>query len=80
VVTYYNDPGLTPTTGDFQILVDGAPVAAFAPNAAARRFFDAQYPIPTSATYGHRMVTVKFDGGADGRIAPVFGVRMIRVK
>ncbi|MDE3127888.1 MAG: glycoside hydrolase family 127 protein [Gemmatimonadota bacterium] len=80
VVTYYNDPGLTPTTGDFRILVGDAPVATFAPNGSARGFFDVQYPIPTSATFGRRMVTVKFDGGAAGRVAPVFGVRMIRAR
>ncbi len=80
VVTYYNDPGLTPTTGDFRILVNDTPVATFAPNASAKGFFDVEYPIPTTATYGRRLATVKFDAGATGRIAPVFGVRMIRAQ
>ena len=78
VVTYYNDPGLTPTTGDFRILVDGTPVASFEPNADARGFYDARYPIPSAATRGRKRVTVNFDAGEKGRIAPVFGVRVVK--
>ncbi|MGH7668366.1 MAG: DUF6805 domain-containing protein, partial [Gemmatimonadaceae bacterium] len=79
VVTYYNDPGLTPSAGDFRILVDGAAVASFAPNADAKGFYDARYAMAADATRGKQHVTVKFDGGAHGRIAPVFGVRMVTV-
>jgi uncharacterized protein len=78
VVTYYNDPGLTPTTGDFRILVDGAPIATFAPGAGAKGFFDVRYALPANLTAARKTVTVKFDGEATGRIAPVFGVRMVR--
>ncbi len=52
VVTYYNDPGLTPTTGDFRILVDDTAVASFTPDAAAKGFYDARYPVPPAATHG----------------------------
>lgn len=78
VVTYYNDPGLTPTTGDFSILVNDTVVAAFGPNADARGFYDVRYQIPAAATRGRAHVTVKFDGGDHGRIAPVFGVRLVK--
>jgi hypothetical protein len=78
VVTYYNDPGLTPTTGDFRILVDGTPVATFAPDAGATGFFDVRYAVPADVTRGKSKVTVKFDGGERGRIAPVFGARTVR--
>jgi hypothetical protein len=78
VVTYYNDPGLTPTTGDFAILVDGTEVAKFAPDQYARNFFDATYAVPGALTRGKKWVTVRFDGGEHGRVAPVFGVRMVR--
>ena len=78
VVTYYNDPGLTPTTGDFGVAVDGTEVARFAPNANARGFYDTRYPVPAALTSGKQQVTVTFDGGDHGRIAPVFGVRMVK--
>ena len=78
VVTYYNDPGLTPTTGDFRVLVDGTPVATFAPDASASGFFDTTYALPAELTRGKHAVTVKFEAGAHGRVAPVFGVRMVK--
>lgn len=78
VVTYYNDPGLAPTTGDFQILVDGTVVATFAPNSAARGFYEGSYAVPATVTVGKSKVTVRFDGGDHGRIAPVYGVRLAR--
>ncbi len=78
VVTYFNDPGLTPTTGDFRILVDGTAIASFAPDTKARGFYDARYPIPPAATRGKQHVVVKFDAGDRGRIAPIFGVRAVK--
>ena len=78
VVTYYNDPGLTPTTGEFRILVDGTSVATFEPDANATGFFDVRYAVPPGLTNGKRAVTVRFDAGTGGRIAPVFGVRVVK--
>ncbi|MDE3151780.1 MAG: glycoside hydrolase family 127 protein [Gemmatimonadota bacterium] len=78
VVTHYNDPGLTPTTGDFRVLVDGTPVATFTPDASASGFFDTTYALPAALTRGKHAVTVKFEAAAHGRVAPVFGVRMVK--
>ncbi len=79
VVTYLNELGQPPASGDFQILVDGTPVARFAPNPTATGFYDAQYAIPAALTSGKSKVTVKFQAEPERRIAPVFGVRTIRV-
>jgi hypothetical protein len=79
VVTYLNDLGLPPTAGDFEILVDGAPVGRFAPNAAAVGFWDATYAVPAALVQGKSEITVRFQAaGPNGRIAPVFGVRTVR--
>ena len=80
VVTYLNELGLEPTAGNFQILLDGAEVARFQPNTSATGFFDAQYAIPANLVTGKTKVTVRFEAVANGRIAPIFGVRMIRAK
>ena len=78
VVTYYNEPGLGPATGNFEVLVDGTSIARFAPNRTATGFYDAQYAVPAALTRGKSKVTVRFQAAPAGRIAPVFGVRMIR--
>jgi DUF1680 family protein len=78
VVTYFNDLGVGPTVGNFQILVDGTRVGAFSPNATTNGFFDAEYAIPLDLTRGKSKVTVKFQAGTPGRIAPVFGVRTVK--
>jgi hypothetical protein len=78
VVTYFNDLGVGPTTGNFQILVDGTRVGSFAPNSTTNGFFDAEYTIPAELTRGKSRVTVKFQAATPGRIAPVFGVRTVR--
>ena len=52
--------------------------ARFAPNSTATGFYDAQYAIPAELTRGKARVTVKFAGVGPGRIAPVFGVRLIK--
>lgn len=78
VVTYANDLGLPPTTGNFQIQVDGTTVGIFEPNAAAPIFFDARYPVPANLVRGKTKVCVRFQSVSNGRIAPVYGVRMIR--
>ena len=78
VVTYLNDLGLPPATGDFEILVDGTPIAHFEPNTKLTGFYDVQYPVAPALVRGKSKVTVKFQAAPNGRIAPVFGVRTIR--
>jgi DUF1680 family protein len=77
VVTYFNDLGL-PVLASFGVSVDGTPIARYAPNATATSFWDAHYPLPAPLVAGKTKVTVRFDAGTDGRIAPVYGVRVIR--
>ena len=79
VVTYLNSLGLPPASGNFQILVDGTPVGTFEPNATAAGFWDAQYAVPAALVQGKAKVTVRFQAAPNGRIAPVFGVRTVRV-
>jgi DUF1680 family protein len=77
VVTYLNELGLQPATGDFQILVDSTAVGHFESNLAVTGFYDAEYTIPRALTTGKSKVTVRFQAiGPTGRIAPVFGIRL----
>jgi hypothetical protein len=78
VVTYFNELGLPPASGNFQILVDGTSIGAFAPNSTAIGFFDARYAVPAALSHGRNKMTVRFQAAPGGRIAPVFGVRTIR--
>jgi DUF1680 family protein len=78
VVTYLNDLGLPPASGNFEILVDGTSIGRFEPNASAVGFYDVRYPVPADLARGKAKVTVRFQASQGGRIAPVFGVRTIR--
>jgi hypothetical protein len=78
LVTYYNEPGIPPIAGRFVILVDGTEVARFAPNSAGANFYTETYRIPPQLTAGKTSATVKFEADSGGRIAPVYGVRLIR--
>jgi DUF1680 family protein len=78
VVTYLNELGLEPAAGNFQILVEGTEIARFQTNQSATGFYDAWYEIPLNLLAGKTRVTVRFQALGNGRIAPVFGVRMIR--
>jgi hypothetical protein len=80
LVTYFNELGLPPALGKFDIIVDGQRIGSYAPDRAATGFFDAPYSIPLDVTRGKSKVTVKFDAGTDGRIVPIYGVRLIRGK
>jgi hypothetical protein len=80
VATYLNELGLEPATGNFQILVDGTEIARFQSNPSVTGFYDAQYAIPPSLVSGKTKATVRFEALPSGRIAPVFGVRVIRAK
>jgi DUF1680 family protein len=79
VVTYLNELGLPPAAGNFQILVDGTAIARFEPNTTAIGFYLAQYALPATLVAGKSKVTVRFQAAEKGRIAPVFGVRTIRL-
>jgi len=78
VVTYFNDLGLPPASGTFDIILDGTSIARFKPNETATGLFDMRYPVPVDVVRGKTKVTVRFQAVGDGRIAPVFGVRTVR--
>jgi hypothetical protein len=81
VVTFRNEPGVPPPPSDFEIVIDGAVLAKFVPDTDAWEFYDTRYPVPAGAVRDRRKVTVRFQvagTGTTARIAPVFGVRMIR--
>ena len=79
VVTYRNDLGL-PVLAHFVIQANGVPIGEYAPNRSATGFWDATYPLPESAVAGKSKVTVRFVAGADSRIVPVYGIRIIRAR
>ena len=79
VVTYHNDLGL-PVLGNFEIQADGTAIGEYAPNRSATGFWDATYPLPESALAGKSKITVRFVAGADSRIVPVYGIRIIRAR
>jgi hypothetical protein len=78
VVTYLNELGMPPAAGNFQVMVDGAAVGRFEANAGASGFYLTQYAMPADLVRGKSKVTVRFEAPQGSRIAPVFGVRMIR--
>jgi hypothetical protein len=79
VVTYHNDLGL-PVLANFEILADGTSIARYSPNRSAAGFWSEIYRVPAALVRSKRTVTVRFQAGAEGRIAPVYGVRVIRMK
>ena len=79
VVTYHNDLGL-PVLGNFEILVDGTSIGRYAPNRTETGFWNATYPLPGALVSGKSKITVRFQAPADGRIASVYGIRLIRAK
>ena len=78
MVTYYSgDRRGTPA--HFAILVDGERVGDQELRFAdPMRFFDVEYPVPERLVQGKQKVTVRFQAAEGGRVATVFGVRMIR--
>ncbi|HTE43823.1 MAG TPA: beta-L-arabinofuranosidase domain-containing protein [Gemmatimonadaceae bacterium] len=78
VVTYLNEMGLPPASGNFDILVEGTSVAHFEANSRATGFYDIRYSVPSSLTRDKTKVTVRFQAGQNGRIVPVFAVRTVR--
>jgi uncharacterized protein len=79
VVTYHNDLGL-PVLGNFDIVVDGTTVGRYLPNRSATGFWSETYALPRSLSAGKSRVTVRFQAAADARIAPVYGIRVVRLK
>jgi len=78
VVTYHADQ---PRERRFEILVDGTRVAEQAlPGGGASRFLDREYPLPPDLLAGKKEVTVRFQAAEGREIAPVFGIRLIRVQ
>jgi DUF1680 family protein len=77
IVTYHNDLGL-PVLANFEIQVDGTPIARYTADGAATGFWDATYPLPWSVLAGKREITLRFLAGAESRIVTVYGIRIIR--
>jgi hypothetical protein len=78
IITYFNEVGLPPTTATFDISVDGTVVGSFQQNLRASGYYDETYAVPIALTRGKARSTIKFQAAADGRIAPVFGVRIVK--
>ena len=64
--------------GNFEIEVDGTRVGRFEPNRTATGFFDARYDVPAGLLSGKSKVTVKIQANGTGRIAPIYGIRIVR--
>jgi DUF1680 family protein len=79
VVTYFNDLGL-PSSGNFEILVDGTSIGHYQPNRNANGFWTENYHVPLSLTRDKAKVTVRIQAANGGRIAPIYGIRMVREK
>jgi hypothetical protein len=81
VVTFRNEPGVPPPPSDFEILIEGTSVGRVALDAGAWEFYETRYDLPAPVTTGKPRVTVRFQAvgtGTTARIAPVYGVRVIR--
>ncbi len=78
VATWYNaDRRSLPAR--FDILVDGTTIASPVMRLEApSRFFEVRYPIPAELIRGMKKVTVRFQAPRGGRVAALFGVRMVR--
>jgi len=78
IATYYaGDRRGTPA--EFQVLIDGQPVAREERRLTdPHRFVDAEYPLPAGLVASKERVTVRFQAAEYSQIATVFGLRMIR--
>ena len=77
MVTYHSDQ---PRERRFEILVDGTRVGEETlPGAGTSRFFDVDYPLPASLVEGKQRVTVRFQAAEGREVAPVFGIRNVRL-
>ena len=80
VVTYFNEQGLPPALGNFEVKIDGTSIGKYVPDQAAVGFYDRNMTIPQALTTGRGKVTVKFEAAPGSRIVPVFGVRTIHAQ
>ena len=80
VVTYFNEQGLPPALGNFEVKIDGTSIGRYVPDQAAVGFYDRNMTIPQALTTGRGKVTVKFEAAPGSRIVPVFGVRTIHAQ
>lgn len=78
IVTYFNEVGLPPVLGNFEIDVDGTPIGKFEPNRAASGFFDTRYDVPANLIQGKSKITVRVQANGNGRIAPIYGIRVVK--
>ena len=78
VVTYFNEVGLPPLLGDFDILVDGTRIGHYEQNQNASGFYNAQYEIAPTLANGKTKVTIRFEAKGNSRIVPVCGVKTVR--
>jgi len=79
LVITYNNPNIPPPVApDFDIQVDGNTVAKYSADANAAGFYDATYAVPANLVQGKTKLTVRFQAASGGRIAPIYGVRVVR--
>ena len=77
VVTYHSDQ---PRERRFEVLVDGTRVGEQTlPGSGTSRFLDVDYRLPASLVAGKPRVTVRFQAAEGREVAPVFGIRTIRL-
>jgi len=79
ILTYFNDLGL-PVLANFNIIVDGTTVGRYMPDHSAGGFWSASYAVPASLMAGKKSVTVTAQAAPGARIAPIFGIRLVRGK
>ena len=78
-MTYFNEVGLPPQLGNFEIQVEGTRIAKYEPVRGASGFVEGRYDVPAELVRGKQKVTVRFQAGAtSGRIVPIYGVRVVR--
>jgi hypothetical protein len=76
VITYNRD---NRRARAFEILVDGEPLAQEKFDFDSEsRFFDREYPLPSSLVAGKQRITVRFQATGPLEIAPVYALRLIR--
>jgi DUF1680 family protein len=78
VVTYFNEVGLPPQLGNFEIQIDGTRIAKYEPIRNGSGFVDGRYAIPAALVRGKSKVTVRFQAATNSRVVPIYGVRMVR--
>ena len=78
IVTYRNDE---PMRRQFELQIDGRKVADQKVDCASPQeqtgFFDVEYEIPSDLIQGKQKVSVRFQA-ADGEVASIFGLRVVR--